>query len=96
MDLLHEFELGVFKSVFRHLLRLLYAINLVLGTNLVAILDAWYVLCMVYHTQLDSLCVCGPDSTRFHPLERVQFDGFRPMSLKPVSVQPGILKMSFR
>ncbi|KIK14700.1 hypothetical protein PISMIDRAFT_17112 [Pisolithus microcarpus 441] len=27
VNLLHEFELGVFKSVFRHLLRLLYAIN---------------------------------------------------------------------
>ncbi|KIK33529.1 hypothetical protein CY34DRAFT_99446 [Suillus luteus UH-Slu-Lm8-n1] len=27
VDLLHEFELGVFKSVFRHLIRLLYAIN---------------------------------------------------------------------
>ncbi|KAI6122721.1 hypothetical protein EDD16DRAFT_1691796 [Pisolithus croceorrhizus] len=28
VDLLHKFELGVFKSVFRHLLRLLHAINL--------------------------------------------------------------------
>lgn len=27
VDLLHEFELGVFKTVFRHLLRLLYAID---------------------------------------------------------------------
>ncbi|KAG2062510.1 hypothetical protein BDR04DRAFT_1131197 [Suillus decipiens] len=27
VDLLHEFELGVFKSVFKHLIRLLYAIN---------------------------------------------------------------------
>ena len=27
VDILHEFELGIFKSVFRHLLRLLYAIN---------------------------------------------------------------------
>jgi hypothetical protein len=27
VDLLHEFELGIFKSVFKHLLRLLYAIN---------------------------------------------------------------------
>ena len=27
VDLLHEFELGVFKAVFRHLLRLLYAID---------------------------------------------------------------------
>ena len=48
MDLLHEFELGVFKSVFRHLLRLLHAINPVLGMNLVAILDARYVLLTCY------------------------------------------------
>ncbi|KIJ58626.1 hypothetical protein HYDPIDRAFT_33994 [Hydnomerulius pinastri MD-312] len=27
VDLLHEFELGIFKSVFKHLIRLLYAIN---------------------------------------------------------------------
>lgn len=27
VDLLHEFELGVFKSVFRHLLRILYYID---------------------------------------------------------------------
>ena len=27
VDLLHEFELGIVKSVFRHLLQLLYAIN---------------------------------------------------------------------
>lgn len=27
VDLLHEFELGVFKSVFKHLLRLLYAMD---------------------------------------------------------------------
>ncbi|KAG1744112.1 uncharacterized protein EDB91DRAFT_1246991 [Suillus paluster] len=27
VDLLHKFELGVFKSVFKHLLRLLYAID---------------------------------------------------------------------
>lgn len=27
VDLLHEFELGVFKSVFKHLLRLLYVID---------------------------------------------------------------------
>lgn len=35
VNLLHEFELGVFKSVFKHLLRLLYAID----PNTVAILD---------------------------------------------------------
>ncbi|KIK33788.1 hypothetical protein CY34DRAFT_99006, partial [Suillus luteus UH-Slu-Lm8-n1] len=27
VDLLHEFKLGVFKSVFKHLIRLLYTIN---------------------------------------------------------------------
>ena len=27
VDILHEFELGIFKLVFRHLLRLLHAIN---------------------------------------------------------------------
>jgi len=43
VDILHEFELGVFKSVFRHLLRLLHAINPVGATNLIAVLDARYV-----------------------------------------------------
>ncbi|KAI6159300.1 hypothetical protein EDD17DRAFT_1448741, partial [Pisolithus thermaeus] len=39
VDLLHEFELGVFKSVFRHLLCLLHAINL----DAINILNARYV-----------------------------------------------------
>ena len=43
VDILHEFELGMFKSVFGHLLRLLHAINPIDGTNLVAALDARYV-----------------------------------------------------
>jgi len=43
VDILHEFELGVFKSVFRHLLRLLHAINPVGMTNLIAVLNARYV-----------------------------------------------------
>ena len=47
VDLLHEFELGIFKSVFRHLLHLLHATS---GTNLVATLDAWYVCvqCIIF------------------------------------------------
>ena len=48
VDLLHEFELGIFKSVFRHLLWLLHAINPMSGTNLVATIDARYVLCTVH------------------------------------------------
>jgi hypothetical protein len=37
VDLLHEFELGVFKSVFKHLIRLLYAIN----PELITVLNEW-------------------------------------------------------
>ncbi|KIM62638.1 hypothetical protein SCLCIDRAFT_119251 [Scleroderma citrinum Foug A] len=42
VDLLHEFELGIFKSVFKHLLWLLHAINPIFGTNLVTTLDAQF------------------------------------------------------
>ncbi|KIK13408.1 hypothetical protein PISMIDRAFT_70558, partial [Pisolithus microcarpus 441] len=38
VDLLHKFELGVFKSVFKHLLRLLHAIN----PDTINILNAQY------------------------------------------------------
>ena len=56
VDLLHEFELGVFKAVFKHLLRLLHAINPISGTGLVAMLDARYILCTVSHTEPNSSC----------------------------------------
>ncbi|KAI6110395.1 hypothetical protein EDD16DRAFT_1471510, partial [Pisolithus croceorrhizus] len=39
VNLLHEFKLGVFKSVFRHPLDLLYAIN----PEAINILNTWYV-----------------------------------------------------
>jgi hypothetical protein len=39
VDLLHDFELGVWKSVFQHLIRLLYAIG---GEEYVQILNEWY------------------------------------------------------
>lgn len=38
VDLLHEFELGVWKSVINHLIRMLYAIP-GKGTELVGLLD---------------------------------------------------------
>ncbi|KAG2055898.1 hypothetical protein BDR06DRAFT_981635 [Suillus hirtellus] len=37
VNLLHEFELGVFKSVFKHLIRLLYAIN----PEWIGVLNEW-------------------------------------------------------
>ena len=96
VNLLHEFELGIFKSVFKHLLRLLHAINPMSGTSLVATLDARYVLCTVYHTGPSSSCFFGPGFIKFHPLEKVQSVDFLPVSQKPINVRPNILKMSFR
>ena len=39
VDLLHELELGIIKSVFRHLLRLLHTIN----PGLIVVLNDWCV-----------------------------------------------------
>ena len=96
VDLLHEFELGIFKSVFKHLLRLLHAINPMSGTSSVATLDARYVLCTVYHTEPSSSCFFGPGFVKFHPLEKMQSVDFLLVSQEPVNVRPNILKMSFR
>jgi hypothetical protein len=38
VDFLHEFELGVWKAILSHLIRILYAI----GNNAVATLDQWF------------------------------------------------------
>jgi len=38
LDLLHEFELGVWKAVFTHLICLLYAV----GGDGIQILNKWY------------------------------------------------------
>ena len=40
VDLLHEFELGVWKSLFMHLVQLLYAAGKEGSDNLIAELDA--------------------------------------------------------
>ena len=42
VDLLHEFELGVWKSLFTHLIRLLYAADKGESEGLVMMLDARY------------------------------------------------------
>ena len=96
VDLLHEFELGIFKSVFKHLLRLLHAINPMSGTSSVATLDAQYVLCTVYHTEPSSSCFFGSGFIKFCPSEQVQSVDFLLVSQKPVNVRPDILKTSFR
>jgi hypothetical protein len=50
VDLLHEFELGVFKSIFKHLTRLLYTIN----NESVVLLNKQYVfISMVASTDAD-------------------------------------------
>jgi hypothetical protein len=41
VDLLHEFELGVWKALFTHLIWILYAAAP--GGSLVAKLDQWYI-----------------------------------------------------
>ncbi|KAF8237215.1 hypothetical protein L208DRAFT_1248885, partial [Tricholoma matsutake] len=37
-DLLHEFELGVWKKIFKHLIQILYAV----GDDLIQELNSWY------------------------------------------------------
>ena len=39
VDIMHEFELGTWKAVFSHLIRILYAVSP--SGNLVAQLDEW-------------------------------------------------------
>jgi predicted lipid carrier protein YhbT len=50
VDLLHEFELGVWKSLFTHLIRILHAAAL--HASLVAELDRRYVNCTVNYLEL--------------------------------------------
>ncbi|KIO14770.1 hypothetical protein M404DRAFT_120241, partial [Pisolithus tinctorius Marx 270] len=45
VDLHHEFELGIFKSVFKHLLKLLYVIH----PNTVIQLNEWYGVSFNFH-----------------------------------------------
>lgn len=48
VDLLHEFELGIWKALFMHLIRLLHAAGR--GTDdIIAILDQRYVECIHGH-----------------------------------------------
>jgi hypothetical protein len=47
VDLLHEFELGVWKALFTHLIRILHAA--VPHSGLVAELDSRYVNCTVIY-----------------------------------------------
>ena len=50
VDLLHEFELGVWKALFTHLIRILHAA--VPHGSLVFKLDRWYVSCTVSYQEL--------------------------------------------
>lgn len=49
VDLLHEFEIGVWKALFTHLIRVLYAAGRSESDELVAELDKRYVLQKVLH-----------------------------------------------
>ena len=50
VDLLHEFELGVWKALFIHLIQILHAAAP--HGSLVAKLDRWYVSCTVSYQEL--------------------------------------------
>lgn len=58
VDLLHEVELGVWKAVFTHLVRLLYAAAP--GGSLVAKLDKRYISCLIFR-YADLICIAGSD-----------------------------------
>ena len=56
VDLLHEFELGVWKALFtHHLIRILHAAAP--NGSLVAKLDRWYVSCTVSYQELMNFSV---------------------------------------
>ena len=55
VDLLHEFELGVWKALFTHLIRILHAAAP--HSSLVAKLDRWYVSCTVSYQELINFSV---------------------------------------
>lgn len=91
VDLLHEFELGVFKAVFKHLLRILHAID----SDALMILNKRYAVFHVIGLYIFSY-VYDEDSIRFHPSERVPSGGSLLMSLTSSNVLHATLKMSFR
>ena len=73
VDLLHEFELGIFKSVFKHLLRILYAID----PRVVSILNdrLVYFASKLMTTQVSRF----QGSAKFPHLEGVRSDDSLPM-----------------
>jgi hypothetical protein len=50
VDLMHEFELGVWKTIYAHLIRLLYAVTP--GGRMVTEFDRRYVSSLIYVTLL--------------------------------------------
>ena len=67
VDLMHEFELGVWKAVFTHLIRILYAAGP--SGNLVSELDKRYVL----PTEMEHIQLTSADFVRFQLLVWIQF-----------------------
>jgi hypothetical protein len=65
VDLLHEFELGVWKSLFTHLIRILHAAAS--HGSLVAKLDGRYVNCTVSTSSYRELIIL-PITTRFRAM----------------------------
>lgn len=89
VDLMHEVELGVFKSVFRHLLRLLYTIN----REAIEVINDRYVTNI---RAPSTLTILYSDSVRSHHLGKVLFGAFLLMYQICISVQRGILRTSSR
>jgi hypothetical protein len=69
VDLLHEFELGVFKSVFKHLIRLLYVIN---NESVVLLNERYVFISMVASTDADD-----PSIFSFHSIPSFGKGGIR-------------------
>jgi len=72
-DILHEFELGVWKAIFSHLMRILYASR----DNCITVLNWRYVCYKIYM----SVSIYGIDIDMFRHSDGEQFANFIEMHL---------------
>lgn len=68
VDLMHEFELGVWKALLTHLIRMLYAI----GTHAVNAFNQKYILCLSTLQYKPDLVFSSIASDRFQHLVALQ------------------------
>lgn len=82
IDQMHEFELGVFKAVLVHLVRILYIAGKTKKRQLVEIFDEWYVYMIDSCLRLVLSPCLSADSNLFQHLGLTPFENSPTMCLK--------------